>query len=260
VTASAPSRGGAPHVHTTQAERPDPDAAAASAPVLPELRTGRTPQHPAAEAVPAARTAGSEEFGPRGWTVVVPLKPAARGKSRLGAAEALVRAIGLDTVAAASRASAVARVLVVTADAATAAAVSGWGRVEVVPDAGGGLAAAIAQGAAAAGAAVPRAALLGDLPALDPRELDAALAQAGAHERAVVPDADGTGSTLVTARAGIPWAAAFGADSFARHLALACVPLDVPAEAGLRRDVDTVAHLRALGDAVGPRTRAALTR
>lgn len=190
--------------------------------------------------------------------MVVPLKPAARGKSRLGADEALVRAIGLDTVAAAASAAAVARVLVVTSDAATAAALAGHPRVEVVADAGGGLNAAVAQGAAAAGVAAPRAALLGDLPALRPHELDAALAQAAAHDRAVVPDTEGTGSTLVTARAGIPWAAAFGAGSYARHLALGCESLPVEADAGLRRDVDTGPQLTAISAVVGEHTRTAL--
>ncbi|WP_460772888.1 NTP transferase domain-containing protein [Microbacterium sp. GXF7504] len=189
----------------------------------------------------------------------MPLKPAARGKSRLGADEALVRAIGLDTVAAASAAATVARVVVVTADADTAAALAGHPRVVVVADAGGGLNAAVAQGMAAAGEAVDRAALLGDLPALRPDELDAALAQAAAHERAVVPDAEGSGSTLVTARAGTPWASAFGAGSHDRHLALGCATLPVPATAGLRRDVDTGAQLRAVSALVGEHTRAALT-
>ncbi len=201
---------------------------------------------------------GSDASSTPGWTVVVPLKPAARGKSRLGADEALVRAIGLDTVAAACAAAVVARVIVVTSDAATAAAVAGWDRVEVVPDAGNGLNAAIAQGMDTAGDAVPRAALLGDLPALHPHELDAALTEAAAHDRAVVPDAEGTGSTLVTARAGVPWASAFGAGSHERHRGLGCVTLAVAAGAGLRRDVDTVSQLRAVADVAGPHTRAAL--
>jgi 2-phospho-L-lactate guanylyltransferase len=76
----------------------------------------------------------------------------------------------------------------------------------------------------------------------------------------VVPDAEGTGSTLVTARPGVAWAAAFGAGSFARHTALGCAPLPVPAASTLRRDVDTAEQLAdaaALG--LGPRTTALLT-
>lgn len=192
------------------------------------------------------------------WTVVVPLKPAARGKSRLaGASVELVRAIGLDTVVAAAGAASVARVVVVTSDAATAAALADDARVSVAADPEAGLNAAIAAGVAAA-APGPVAALLGDVPALLPGELDLALGLAAGHPRAVVPDAEGTGSTLVTA-VGVPWASEFGPDSFARHLALGCVPLSLEAASGLRRDVDTLAQLRAVLDRTGPRTRAAWT-
>jgi 2-phospho-L-lactate guanylyltransferase len=203
-----------------------------------------------------------EELPDSGWVVVIPLKPAAIGKSRLrDGDEQLVRAIGLDTVAAASAAASVARVIVVTADAATAGAAAGLPRVEVVPEpTPSGLTAAIVAGIEAAGPA-PRAALLGDLPALRPEDLDAALRAAASVDRAVVPDAEGTGSTLVTARAGVAWAAAFGADSFARHTALGCMPLPVVATSTLRRDVDTADQLAGAADlGLGPRTSALLAR
>lgn len=185
------------------------------------------------------------------WTVVVPLKAAASGKSRLGASAELVRAIGLDTVAAAA---AVARVVVVTADRRTAADAAAISGVTVVAETEPrGLNAAIALGMPAAD--VPRAALLGDLPALRPEDLRRALDAAASVDRAVVPDAEGTGSTLVTARAGVAWESAFGADSLARHLALGCVPLDVPEQSTLRRDVDTVAQLaEAATLGLGPRS------
>lgn len=200
-----------------------------------------------------------ESCTPR-WTVVVPLKPAAIGKTRLrDGGEQLVRAIGLDTVAAASATASVGRVIVVTADAATAAAAAGLPGVEVVPEpTPSGLNAAIAAGIAAAGPS-PRAALLGDLPALRPEDLDAALIAAASVDSAVVPDAEGTGSTLVAAGAGIAWQSAFGAGSFARHIALGCVPLDIPATSTLRRDVDTAEQLAdAATLGLGPRTNALL--
>ena len=50
------------------------------------------------------------------WTVVIPLKPPAQGKTRLGSDAALARAIALDTVEAAARAIQVSRLIVVTAD------------------------------------------------------------------------------------------------------------------------------------------------
>ncbi|WP_159500654.1 NTP transferase domain-containing protein [Microbacterium sp. 18062] len=241
-----------------------------------DAQTGRAtpPVRHSYGATPHARPA-SEESRPAGWVVIVPLKAAAVGKSRLRESgrpgdvrqdaphgdddEQLVRAIGLDTVQAASAATSVTRVIVVTADAATAAAASTLAGVVVVPEPEPrGLNAAIALGAAAAGD-VPRAALLGDLPALRPEDLDAALASAASVERAVVADADGTGSTLVTARTGVAWATAFGADSFARHLALGCVALDVPAGSRLRRDVDIADQLAAAASlGLGPRTSALL--
>lgn len=190
--------------------------------------------------------------------MVVPLKPAARGKSRLaGASVELVRAIGLDTVVAAAAAASVVRVIVVTADAATAAALADQPKVSVTADPAAGLDAAVAAGIAAAGDG-PVAALLGDVPALRPGELDEALAVAATHPRAVVADAESTGSTLVTA-VGVPWVSAFGADSFARHRALGCIPITVSAASGLRRDVDTLAQLVEVIERAGARTRAAWT-
>jgi 2-phospho-L-lactate guanylyltransferase len=107
---------------------------------------------------------------------------------------------------------------------------------------------------------MPRAALLGDLPALRPADLAAALVAAASVNRGVVADAEGTGSTLVTAGAGVDWASSFGDGSFARHVALGCVPLDVADGSTLRRDVDTARQLEAavlLG--LGPRTTRLLT-
>ena len=191
------------------------------------------------------------------WTLVVPVKPASVGKSRLrvpGVDRAsLARAIARDTVVAARRSALVARVLVVTGEPL------GVEDVETVDDAGArGLDAAIARGMAHAGD-VPRAALLGDLPALRPEDLDAALLLAADADRAVVADAEGTGSTLVTAGPGIPWASAFGDGSFARHVGLGCAALPVAAASTLRRDVDTAAQLAAAASlGVGPHTTALL--
>ena len=199
-----------------------------------------------------------------GWTIVVPVKPAAVGKSRLTDVgtdrEALARAIALDTIAAAAAATRVARVIVVSDDAGLRAALRRSRRVEVVPEGDTrGLDAAIALGAAAAGQSTPRAALLGDLPALRAADLDAALELAASVERGLVPDAETTGSTLVTARAGAVWVSAFGEDSAARHRLLGCTDLAVERDSTLRRDVDTAAQLtQAVALGVGPRTSAVL--
>ena len=106
---------------------------------------------------------------------------------------------------------------------------------------------------------MPRAALLGDLPALRPGDLAEALRAAASLPRAVVPDAEGTGSTLVTAAPGEEWTSAFGMGSFARHVELGCAPVQIRDASTLRRDVDDAAQLeaaRALG--LGPRTAALL--
>lgn len=199
-----------------------------------------------------------------GWTIIVPVKPAAVGKTRLTDVgtdrEALARAIALDTIAAAAATPRVAHVLVVTDDAEVSALVSLWPAVDVVPEGDmRGLDAAIALGADAAGQGVARAALLGDVPALTPHDLDTALELAGHVERGLVPDAEGTGSTLVTARPGAVWVSAFGPDSAARHRLLGCTGLDVPRDSTLRRDVDTAPQLtEAVSLGVGPRTSAVL--
>ena len=200
----------------------------------------------------------------RGGTVVVRVKPAALGKTRVSVArsdrEALARAIALDTIAAVAATARVRRVLVVTDDAEVRAQVAQWPAVDVLAEGDvRGLDAAIAMGADAAGVTAPRAALLGDLPALTSRDLDAALTLAGEVERGLVPDAEGTGSTLVTARPHAVWVSAFGADSAARHRLLGCADLAVPRDSTLRRDVDTAVQLaEAVALGVGPRTAAVL--
>ena len=176
------------------------------------------------------------------WTVVIPVKPAAIGKSRLRVDPRLgpevARAIALDTVAAVVACEAVERVIVVTADAAFRPP-----GAELLPErTPSGIDAAVAAGAALAGIAAARAALLGDLPSLDPQELAAALAVAARHPRAFVPDQDGTGTTLVTAAPGVELLTAFGADSAAKHRALGLVELSLPASSSVRFDVDTPAQ------------------
>ncbi|MEO7720302.1 MAG: 2-phospho-L-lactate guanylyltransferase [Pseudolysinimonas sp.] len=175
------------------------------------------------------------------WTVVIPVKPSAIGKSRLGLGPELARAIALDTVAAAVACDAVERVIVVTADATFRPP-----RAEVLPEfAPAGIDAAVAAGAAHAGLVGARAALLGDLPTLVPTELAAALDLAALEPRAFVPDHDGTGTTLVTAMPGIELLTVFGPDSAARHRALGLVELELPHTSSVRFDVDTPEQLDA---------------
>ncbi|MFB7894362.1 2-phospho-L-lactate guanylyltransferase [Microbacterium sp. NPDC056044] len=214
----------------------------------------------------AASIDGSVESRRPLWVVVVPVKPSARAKSRLdvdGVRRAdLARAIALDTLAAATACELVAQVVVVTDDAALAREAAMIPSLRFVPEGDArGLDAAVAAGVASIDPSgrMPRAALLGDLPALQPADLADALRAAASLPRAVVPDAEGTGSTLVTAGIGVEWASSFGDGSFARHVALGCQALQIPDASTLRRDVDTAAQLdaaRTLG--LGPRTAALL--
>ena len=231
------------------------------------LQNSTEPESPSPRpASVAATSAESVESRSSRWVVVVPVKPSARAKSRLavpgiGRAD-LARAIALDTLAAATACELVAQVVVVTDDAALARDAAMIPALRFVPEGdAGGLDAAVAVGVAAIDpqGRMPRAALLGDLPALRPADLADALRAAASVDRGVVPDAEGTGSTLVTATAGTAWTSSFGDGSFARHIALGCTALEIPDASTLRRDVDTAAQLeaaRALG--LGPRTAALL--
>lgn len=213
----------------------------------------------------------SEEQGERGpgWTIVVPVKRA--GKTRLdvsGDRIALARAIALDTITAAAACELVDQVVVVTDDGSLPLHAAGIPGLRFVSDDGppgsapaaSRLDAAVARGMSVAGDGMRRAALLGDLPALRSDDLAAALRLAAAHDRGVVADAEGTGSTLVTAAPGIPWTSAFGAGSFARHTTLGCAALAIPDASSLRRDVDTPAQLDAAASlGLGPHTTEVLS-
>lgn len=183
------------------------------------------------------------------WVVVIPVKSPASGKSRLvpgvtdAARAALARAFALDTIVAARAARSVERVIVVGDDPDLADGAEFL--LEPGADgtsAEGGLLPAIRHGIAHARAEAPVAVavLLGDLPALTPDELDAALDAAERHPLAFVRDADGTGTTLATAAAGVAFDPLFGRGSAARHAAAGFVELEASESPGLTRDVDTV--------------------
>ncbi|MGY1823712.1 2-phospho-L-lactate guanylyltransferase [Geodermatophilus sp. SYSU D00079] len=189
------------------------------------------------------------------WSVVVPAKRLTVAKTRLtpltggpagppGTAHTrLVLALLADTVTAALASTAVAEVLVVTDDPDAAAVVTALGARTVPDEPDRGLNPALAHGARATDSGTV-AALSSDLPALRPEELTAALTAAGtAAPRCFVADAQGTGTTLLTA-AGVELAPAFGAGSAARHRDGGAVQL-TGSWPGLSRDVDTAGDLRA---------------
>lgn len=192
------------------------------------------------------------------WSVVVPVKTTASGKSRLELPDAdrpqLALAIALDTIDAAARADAVGEVIIVTGDADVQAGVDQIPAATWISDPGMGLNGAVRAGLERAQNDA-RAAMLGDLPALTSHDLDRALLAATAEDRAVVPDAENSGSVLVTWRMPAAHEAHFGPDSAQRHADAGHVVLDIPATSTLRRDVDTADQMRdahSLG--LGPRT------
>lgn len=96
------------------------------------------------------------------WTLVVPLKPLARAKSRLAdTASDVVRpglalAFAQDTVAAALACAAVRDVAVVTGDALAGRELSALGARIVADEPGGGLNAALTHGAGSYGPGIPK--------------------------------------------------------------------------------------------------------
>ncbi|MFE9337073.1 2-phospho-L-lactate guanylyltransferase [Streptomyces sp. NPDC007063] len=188
------------------------------------------------------------------WTLVVPLKPLPRAKSRLAGVQggpalpALALAFAQDTVTAALACRAVSGVVVVTDDPLAAGELRTLGASPVPDPPGGGLNAALAHGASAARAADPGsavAALNADLPALRPAELERALNTAAGFSRAFLPDAAEIGTTLLTALPRTPLSPAFGGLSRARHRASGAAELPVAGVPSVRQDVDTPADLAA---------------
>lgn len=201
------------------------------------------------------------------YAVILPVKPPGRGKSRLtGTAPehraALARAFALDTAEACLATPSVGAVIAVTDDVRFSFELGALG-CDAIPDGvSGDLNGTLRQAAAEVVRRWPDltpVALTGDLPALRPADLDAALVAALSRGPAVasyVVDAAGTGTTLYTA----PYdgfVPCFGVDSARRHGEGGA--MQIPGDlASLRQDVDTAEDLRvaaALG--LGPRTRLA---
>lgn len=209
-----------------------------------------------------ARSVDVSTSGPQTWRVVVPVKGTAAAKSRLSLVAGrrrydLAVALALDTIAAAADTPGV-RLVVVTSDGRIAAEAEGLGAA-IVPDPGSGLSAAIDAGTARAArdGTGGMAVLLGDLPALRPTDLTAALAACGRAGTAFVPDAGGDGTVLLAATEPAWLRPAFGPGSAHAHAAHAArLDLDLP---HLRRDVDVAADLAQVARlGVGARTAALL--
>ncbi|MEU8727630.1 2-phospho-L-lactate guanylyltransferase [Streptomyces antimycoticus] len=205
------------------------------------------------------------------WTVLLPVKPFALGKSRLGswagaARRDIARAIFLDTMGAILHTPEVCRLIVVTADPEAHALAAGAGAEGIHEASVGGLNAAARLGAAAAAAAAaghgagvrtdPVAVVAADLPALKPRELASVLAEAGPHPRAVLADHRGHGSTVLTAQDPSFLLPGFEGASRARHAANGAYEIAHSGVPGARLDVDVPGDL-ALAAALGLGTHTA---
>lgn len=198
------------------------------------------------------------------WRLIVPVKGQLSAKTRLhppaGVARAdLAHAFALDTLTAVFSGIPSGRVFVVTSDELTAAFVREHGGT-VLPDPGKGLNPAIRAGVGHVQqdqAWGPTAVLLGDIPTLRAKDLAIALATCSLHARALVPDASGSGTVLLSALRPQDLDPRFGVNS-AREHGLECdrLDLDLPA---LRTDVDDDEALRrALAIGVGTNTAAVL--
>ncbi|BBZ27812.1 2-phospho-L-lactate guanylyltransferase [Mycolicibacterium madagascariense] len=208
----------------------------------------------------SAAPAGEGDVG-----LIIAVKRLSAAKTRLTPAfepesrEAVVLAMLVDTITAASSVIAVRTITVVTPDAVAAEAVRELGaRVHVDPtpaDHPDPLNNAIAVTEAAIRADTPNVGVLqGDLPALQPRELAEAIARARRHRRSFVSDRHGTGTSALFAF-GVPLAPSFGTNSAGRHRDSGAVEL-TGAWPGLRCDIDTPDDLAtALGLGVGAVTK-----
>jgi 2-phospho-L-lactate/phosphoenolpyruvate guanylyltransferase len=197
------------------------------------------------------------------YGVLVPVKPVAFAKSRLGGLgddvrRQLAEAFAVDTISAALQCDLVAAVMVVTDDHVLARRLAGEG-VEVVPDgAGEDLNASLVQAAAElhrrhAGLGI--AAVCADLPALRPAELAQVLRAAPEDDMGFLADADGVGTTVVTAPHLARFRPTFGEHSRSKHLDGGAREIELADVASVRRDVDTPHDLaEALRLGIGPRT------
>jgi len=195
------------------------------------------------------------------YVALVPVKPPALGKSRLvglpdDRRRALAAAFALDTVAACVATASIAEVLVATDDASFSVELAGLGAVTIPDGVAMDLNGTLRQSAAEARRRWPDlvpVALTADLPAVQPGDLEEALAGLVPGEAAYVADTTGLGTTLYTASYE-RFDPHFGPGSALAHDATGARSITAPLPR-LRRDVDDLEDLQdALALGVGPRT------
>ncbi|BBY35996.1 2-phospho-L-lactate guanylyltransferase [Mycobacterium mantenii] len=200
--------------------------------------------------------------------LIIAVKRLAAAKTRLAPVfsartrESVVLAMLMDTLTAAGRVRSLGSITVITPDDAAAAAAAELGADVLTDPTPEGhpdpLNNAIATAERAVGGSFANVvALQGDLPALQPQELNEAITAARQHRRSFVADRLATGTAALFAF-GNPLEPRFGSDSSARHRSSGAIEL-TGAWPGLRCDVDTptdLAAARRLG--VGPATARAI--
>ena len=201
------------------------------------------------------------------WWVVIPVRTAGGAKSRLSTRPApqrvsLAIAFARDTISAALACPRVASVVVV-GDAPALDALEALEALQgfsSVADPALGLNDALRLGASAVPAQGPVAALMADLPCLTADILALALDEASTRPRAFVCDAEGIGTTMLTALDPSSLAPRFGGRSRAAHAASGACEIADLRLGPLRRDVDSEVDLwdaQRIGP--GPATREALS-
>jgi 2-phospho-L-lactate guanylyltransferase len=199
------------------------------------------------------------------YVVLLPVKPPARGKSRLDVdpdrRRALAAAFALDTARACLAAERATTVLAVTDDARFADDLRVVGCATIPDGVTDDLNESLRQAAAEAHRRWPEArpaAVCADLPSLRPADLDQALAAADVLPTpSFVADGDGVGTTLYTA-ALADFAPRFGTASRRAHLEAGAREIE-GALLSLRRDVDDARGLAAAEElGLGAHTRLAL--
>jgi 2-phospho-L-lactate guanylyltransferase len=197
---------------------------------------------------------------------VLPVKRFGSAKQRLGenltpgSRRALAEAMVIDVLIALRRAQHIHAVVVITGEPSAEALAHGYGAESAPdPDDAGHVQAAVRGIHWAVAHGAGRALLVpGDCPALDPKELDALLAEEpDGPEVVIVPDRHGTGTNALVLSPPDVITPAFGPGSRERHEQLAaeagvaCRVVEVPT---LVLDVDTSDDLQALEAALQART------
>lgn len=199
------------------------------------------------------------------WHILVPVRGGSASKTRLmgGGFEPetrlrLAQAFASDVVTAALATPDVVGLTVITRDPDTARHFSNLGASIFKEAFGVGLNRAVSAASDHVARLHPGrgiAVLMGDIPGLTSDALAQALTQAAKLERGVLADFADTGTVLLTSTGVSSFAPAYGEGSYARHVAAGHVPIIVPADSPLKRDVDTPGDLATARDlGLGPYT------